>query len=234
VILDRTTLTPLFVQTYAGSALDWQNLYDVWFTADSTIKDSSASLGAKLSKIEQTMNEARADTAGSWYFNSLSGATHMTPVDAARATNQKAYELIGVSIGTKQTLGVMQMDFPAERLVYRIIKSNFAGPASCSAKTFRGTDSNHSYVEFNMPANKLTGTVITVPGGAYDKSSGIICNRVVWRPSAISRQLAPCSQASVRTPGAGRTRGRPDARRSPPPGSSLAEAPFRQCAIASR
>lgn len=116
-----------------------QNYWDVWFLDDNNYdpKSHRASLRAKLNLIEKYMKDAQADVAGTWYFNSLSGATHMTPVDVARATNQKAYDLIGVSTGTKRKLGIMQMDFPAERLVYRIIKSNFTGgPPSARSITF--------------------------------------------------------------------------------------------------
>lgn len=64
-----------------------------------------------------------------WVFNFLSGSTLMLPRDVAKATNEAAYCHLGPYRG-KKNLGTVIMDFPGERLIYRIIKTNFKLPPS--------------------------------------------------------------------------------------------------------
>jgi hypothetical protein len=185
-----------------------QNYWDVWFLDDNNSDYNShrASLRAKLNLIEKYMKDAQADLTGTWYFNSLSGATHMTPVDVARATNQKAYDLIGVSTGTKRKLGIMQMDFPAERLVYRIIKSNFTGgPLASRSITF---NNQAGYVAKMTVVYFMTETIggVAVPMAKSISTPAISLG--FSRPLEIPRNTAKGFPISVLIEGIGTVKGK--------------------------
>lgn len=185
-----------------------QNYWDVWFLDDNNSDYNShrASLRAKLNLIEKYMKDARADVTGTWYFNSLSGATHMTPVDVARATNQKAYDLIGVSTGTKRKLGLIQMDFPAERLVYRIIKSNFTG-GSPSARSI--TFNNQAgYVAQMTVIYFMTETIGGVPLPIGKSLSTPAISVGFSSPLEIPRDTAKGMPISVVIEGIGTVKGK--------------------------
>ena len=185
-----------------------QNYWDVWFLDDNNYdpKSHRASLRAKLNLIEKYMKDAQADVAGTWYFNSLSGATHMTPVDVARATNQKAYDLIGVSTGTKRKLGLMQMDFPAERLVYRIIKSNFTGgPLASRSITF---NNQAGYVAKMTVVYFMTETIGGVPVPMAKSISTPAISLGISKSLEIPRNTAAGMPISVVIEGIGTVKGK--------------------------
>lgn len=157
-----------------------QDYYKVYFLQhDQTKSTDWATLPAKKRLIKKYIDKARAVAAGGGplVFNFLSGAYGMTPDNVADYTNDTAYDYIA-SPGYARMNGVLVMDFPGEQLVYRIIKSNFTSSVSCPAKTYRVT-SAHSWAEFRLPA-KRKGTIIDIPGGAYNKYASAKCNRVRW------------------------------------------------------
>jgi len=118
----------------------------------------------------------------------------MTPVDVARATNQKAYDLIGVSTGTKRKLGIMQMDFPNERLVYRIIKSNFAqappeGARECAKEGERCQFSGTGDVSYGAGDKWITKTA----------TNGINCGVAAFGTDPAPNVLKTCKIVAVAT-----------------------------------
>jgi len=104
-----------------------QNYYKVSLLAHdkADAKTQEATMPAKKRLIKQYIDKARKEPASmEMIFNLLSGSTHMTPQNVADYTNDTAYDYIKHD-GKKRTNGVIIMDFPGEKLVYRIIKSNF-------------------------------------------------------------------------------------------------------------
>ena len=100
-----------------------QDYYKVyWFAHNQTKGSDWATLPSKKDKIKEYINTAK--NSSKWVLNHLSGAVGMTPPDVARATNNMTYEYLAEKSG-KRKLGILIMDFPGERLIYRIIKSNF-------------------------------------------------------------------------------------------------------------
>ncbi len=156
---------------------DTQDLYKVYWLAGDGInwKDDKAHLPGKKKVVNQYLD--KANTSDKWVRNYLSGSTGMAPSDVARATNGSAYKHIGINWG-KRNMGIVITDFPGEKLLYRIIKSNFAGVKEHPAKTFR-CESQHSWVEFRLPASKA-GQIIEIPSGAYNHYVFPKCNRVRW------------------------------------------------------
>jgi hypothetical protein len=103
-------------------SFDIQDYYKVYFLAGDGFSGDAANLPGKKKVINQYFD--RAVSSSKWVLNHLSGSTGMIPSDVARATNNTAYDYLGLDGGTRK-LGVVIMDFPGEQLVYRIIKSNF-------------------------------------------------------------------------------------------------------------
>jgi len=157
------------------SAADIQDKYKVYWLAHKMNDGEKVSLPSKKDVIKAQIRDAKTPKSGKLYLNHLSGAMGMTPKDVARATNGETYKYIA---GRRGPLGVVIMDFPGDKLVYRIIKSNFRSSEFCSPKTFR-TVSAKTWAEFRLP-KKREGSTITVKGGAYNKYVFPKCNRVHW------------------------------------------------------
>lgn len=123
---------------------------------------------------------AKAAHSNQLVVNHLSGAVGMKPRHLAGIVNESAYKSIGLYAG-KRKLGVLVMDYPGDRLIYRIVKSNLVSGAAteCAAKEYR-TDSVASYAIFKLPGSQV-GHKISFKGGAYNHyvfPRG--CNRVTW------------------------------------------------------
>lgn len=70
------------------------------------------------------------------------------------------------------------MDFPGDRLVYRIIKTNFESMKHCSKRVWR-VQSDRTFAEFHIPASRV-GTIRTVVKGAYHRFIFPKCHRATW------------------------------------------------------
>lgn len=114
---------------YPGN-MDIQDLYKVYALANNKtdFKTDYATLPGKKSEINNYIKkayDARNDDKPIWFLNYLSGSTGMAPVDVARATNESAYKYIKEEATEKYPMGIVIMDFPGEKLLYRIMRSNF-------------------------------------------------------------------------------------------------------------
>jgi hypothetical protein len=163
-----------------ANALVQDNYYVFAFLNDYTNEDS-VSLPTKRNLVVQYIDIASDPKNTQWVFNHLSGAGGMAPRDVAGAgayegTNYVAYYHAPYS--GERSLGTIIMDFPGERLLYRIIKSNFQGQMACQAATFRD-QSAHSWAEFRLPTGIETQTIV-IPSGAYNNYVFPTCNRVFW------------------------------------------------------
>lgn len=67
---------------------------------------------------------AKSLSSSKLILNHLSGSTGLFPIDVAKRTNPTAYKKMGPWDG-KEPRGVVIMDYPGERLVFRVIKTNF-------------------------------------------------------------------------------------------------------------
>ena len=155
-----------------------QRFYKVyWLAHQETKNDDWATLPSKKKLIRDYIDKAQRNTG--WVVNQLNGSTGMSPRDVARATNRDAYEYLGTLPGQRK-LGLMVMDFPGERLIYRIIKSNFdfSNVCNCPAKTIR-KESPIGYVEVKLPEQE-TGSVITIDAGSYRLPYGSTCYGIYW------------------------------------------------------
>jgi hypothetical protein len=163
--------------SYHDAIFDTQDLYKVYWLAGDGInwEDEKAHLPGKKKVVNQYLD--KANSSDKWVRNYLSGSTGMAPSDVARAVNGSAYKHIGINWG-RRNMGLVIMDFPGEKLLYRIIKSNFASVKEYPAKTFR-CESQHSWVEFRLPAGK-EGQIIEIRAGAYNHFASSKCNRVRW------------------------------------------------------
>ncbi|MGD1925000.1 MAG: phosphatidylinositol-specific phospholipase C [Paracoccaceae bacterium] len=163
--------------SYSGTNTTIQDSYKVYYMAhDNPFGSDTVSLPQKKRKVRNYVDKARKSSK--LVLNHLSGAIGMIPKDVARATNGDAYNKLGPYTGRKQN-GVMIMDFPGEKLLYRIIKSNFKSTRMCAPKTWK-TQSDHTYAKFQMPRASV-GTVIKIKGGAYNKYVFPKCNRATWK-----------------------------------------------------
>lgn len=173
-----------------------QRRYKVFFYAHEELKDEDwATLPSKKKEINKYIDIAIANP-DKWVENQLSGSTGMIPYDVARATNRSAYEYLGTRSG-KKSLGILLMDFPGERLIYRIIKSNFdfGTNCRCPAKTYR-EETRVSWVEFRMPAAE-TGTSITIDPGTYRQSYGSTCYGIFWDQLRFTCDPRSCTWKKV-------------------------------------
>ncbi|CAN8075987.1 unnamed protein product [Agarophyton chilense] len=170
-----SSLTDKGIQ-WGGSLTDMQNIYKVYALLNNyPFGSDTASIGQKKGLVREYID--KAPTSNKLIINFLSGAVGMIPKDVARSTNQNAYEHIGPYKATKR-VGVITMDFPGDKLVYRVIKTNFATNEYCSAKTFR-TQSDKTWAEFRLP-RATVGTIISFKGGAYYRYSFPKCHRATW------------------------------------------------------
>eukprot|EP00177_Eucheuma_denticulatum_P004615 GFKZ01008398.1.p1 GENE.GFKZ01008398.1~~GFKZ01008398.1.p1 ORF type:complete len:467 (+),score=40.49 GFKZ01008398.1:79-1479(+) len=153
-----------------------QNTYKVYAMLNNNpFGPDTASIGQKKELVRNYIDKAA--TSSKLVINFLSGAEGMTPKDVARSTNQNAYEHIGGYKGAKR-VGVIIMDYPGEKLVYRVIKTNYAPTEYCSPRTWR-TQSGKTWAEFRMP-EAVVGTSINIQGGAYYKYKFPKCHRATW------------------------------------------------------
>jgi hypothetical protein len=156
-----------------------QDAYNVFAFLHRMHNGDDVSLPSKKELVKEHIREAmqRGD-GGGLVLNHLSGSGGMAPQDVAGAVNGETYRfLAGTAPGTR--LGVLIMDFPGERLLYRIVKSNFRFEGNCPARTWR-VQSDHSWAEFQLPDGAPVGQVIAIPAGAYNKYRFPKCNRVHW------------------------------------------------------
>lgn len=161
---------------WTDTLTDSQNTYRVYFEPfDNPFGSGTASLAQKMRMVGEQIDKAA--TSSKLVLNFLSGAEGMTPADVAESTNPYAYNYIG-SYESKKRVGVLIMDFPGERLVYRIIKTNFESEGYCEAHTFR-TESSKTWAEFRMP-KAVVGTSIFIKGGGYGRYVFPKCHRATW------------------------------------------------------
>ncbi|KAI0558176.1 hypothetical protein FGB62_229g05 [Gracilaria domingensis] len=161
---------------WTDSLVDAQNTFKVYLLPfDKPVGSDTASMAEKLDLIGAQLN--RATTSSKLILNFLSGAQGMTPIDVAGYSNEYTYNHIGTGEGTLRT-GVVIMDFPGERLVYRIIKTNFEAQGYCDSFTFR-TESDKTWAEFRLP-QAVVGTSIYIRGGAYARYVFPKCHRATW------------------------------------------------------
>jgi hypothetical protein len=155
-----------------------QNYWKVsWLAHEATTGCSSATLPSKFKLVRQYVDHAHRGFDG-FILNFLSGATHMAPVDVARAVNRDAFYYIEERHGKHaERLGIFMMDFPGEQLVARIISRN-REQAHCKPKSFYSR-SDATWVRFNLPKGGKYEE-IRVPGGANNKYVFPKCNRVFW------------------------------------------------------
>ncbi|KAI0565154.1 phospholipase [Gracilaria domingensis] len=166
-----------------GKGIKWdsaltetQNTYKVYALLNNNpFGSGTASIGQKKELVRSYIDKAA--TSSKLVINFLSGAEGMIPKDVARSTNQNAYEHIGGYNGAKR-VGVIIMDFPGEKLVYRVIKTNFEATEYCEPRTWR-TQSDKTWAEFRMP-RAVVGTSISIKGGAYYKYKFPKCHRATW------------------------------------------------------
>eukprot|EP00178_Gracilaria_changii_P025325 TRINITY_DN78087_c0_g1_i1.p1 TRINITY_DN78087_c0_g1~~TRINITY_DN78087_c0_g1_i1.p1 ORF type:complete len:467 (-),score=71.36 TRINITY_DN78087_c0_g1_i1:401-1801(-) len=166
-----------------GKGIKWdsaltetQNIYKVYALLNNyPFGSDTASIGQKKGLVRTYIDKAA--TSSKLVLNFLSGAEGMIPKDVARSTNQNAYEHIGGYDGAKR-VGVIIMDFPGEKLVYRVIKTNFEASEYCEPRTWR-TQSGKTWAEFRMP-RAVVGTSISIKGGAYYKYKFPKCHRATW------------------------------------------------------
>lgn len=93
-----------------------------WLLNDNPFGKGTVSLAQKVRLINLFIDDAEHNNVLT--MNHVSGAVGMMPRDVARVTNASTYERI-VATPEQNKLGVLIMDFPGERLIYRIIKANF-------------------------------------------------------------------------------------------------------------
>lgn len=162
--------------SYGNNKIERQDDYKVfWVFHDNPFGADTVSLPQKKERIAQYIDKAK--TGSELTLNHLSGAIGMTPGDVAEATHAAAYEKIG-PYKSKKKLGVLIMDYPGDKMIYRTIKTNFTSSATCRARTWR-TVSDETWAEFRMPRS-TAGTVHTIKGGGYYKYVFPKCNRVTW------------------------------------------------------
>ncbi len=170
------------MRMFGNGDIDIQDTYKVyWLANNNPFGAGTASLGQKNDLVRSYIDAAAAGSK--LIINHLSGAVGMIPKDVAGSTNAAAFETIGSNPG-KKILGVLAMDFPGDKIVYRTIKTNFASTVSCPAQSW-ATYSDASYARFNMPTSKA-GTIIKIKGGAYNHYVFPKCNRATWTDLSFS------------------------------------------------
>jgi len=180
---------------YSEKNSEIQDFYKVYWLAHKQTKgDNWATLPSKKEKIKKYIDKAAGSST--WVLNHLSGAVGMTPPDVARSTNAETYKYLEGR--GKSKLGIIIMDFPGEKLIYRIIKSNFdfSSYCNCPPKTFR-VSSHHSWAEFRLPQGTGNQT-INIKGGAYNKYKFPKCNRVRWSDLEFVCNPSSCNWEKVK------------------------------------
>lgn len=156
-----------------------QDAYRTWFIPGQHERGDNVSIQTKKDLVARFIRRAH-DAAGSGplVINHLSGAVGMAPNDVARRVNGATYAHLA-NTGLPRSTGILVMDFPGERMVYRIIRTNLDGEGRCQARTFR-VQSAHSWAEFRLPADRPVGQVLEIRSGAYNRYRFPRCNRVHW------------------------------------------------------
>ncbi|MFK7980896.1 MAG: phosphatidylinositol-specific phospholipase C domain-containing protein [Saprospiraceae bacterium] len=178
-----------------NSDTELQDRYKVYWLAHKQTKGTDwATLPSKKEEIKKYIDKAA--NSSKWVLNHLSGAIGMTPPHVARETNNDAYKYLGTKSG-KRNLGIIIMDYPGEKLIYRILKSNFdfSERCNCPPETFRNISAK-SWVEFRLPQGKGNQSIF-IKGGAYNKFSGFKCNRVYWSDLQFSCNPNSCKWERV-------------------------------------
>ena len=161
----------------SGRFLDIQDDYQ--------IGRNSISFSQKERRISDYIHRAQYRQSPKITLNHVSavaegtiGGIFVNPISLAKRLNVWAYKALGSHNG-KRSVGVIIMDFPGEKLLYRIISKNFVKRRTCTAKTYR-TQSGGTYALFMMPRAKA-GTVISIRAGAYAiHARWWTCHRATW------------------------------------------------------
>lgn len=168
---------------YDGPAMVIQDFYKVYpFGSDFPAGDDRVTLDQKKRQIGAYLETAK--TSSKMVLNHLSGAVGMFPDDVAEKTNEYAYEKIGPFVATKTT-GILAIDYPGARLIYRIIKTNFATSVECIGRTWYAL-SDATFAKFEIPSSPV-GTRFSFRGGAYAIREHIFkCHRSTWTDLEIT------------------------------------------------
>lgn len=171
---------------YDGALTSIQDFYKVYGVLnDSPFGEDTVSLRQKMRLVVEFIQKAL--DAKSLYLNHLSGANGLLPADVARSTNQAGYDAIG-RYNTKKSTGIVIMDYPGARLIYRVIKTNFSpseeddnvmnSVVMCASQTWR-VASDMTWAEFRMPKSHV-GREIFIRKGAYGIYRFPKFHRVWW------------------------------------------------------
>lgn len=84
------------------------------------------SLNRKVRLVEELLQKTSESPRNTWAFNALSGSTGLIPRTVSNRTNPAAYDKLAKVCGVNPSrVGLIWMDYPGEKLIYRIIKCNF-------------------------------------------------------------------------------------------------------------
>lgn len=108
---------------YEGENTNIQDFYKVYSTRkEFPYGADTVSVAQKKRFIDDYLKEA--PSSSKIVLNFVSGSTGMHPINVARITNRATFSALGPHVGPKAT-GVLIMDFPGEKLIHRIIRTNF-------------------------------------------------------------------------------------------------------------
>lgn len=109
---------------YDGVNTDIQDFYKVYSTRTDFPKgQDTVSVAQKKKFIEQYLR--KASLSSKIVLNYVSGSTGMHPINVAKVTNKSVHNNVGIHHGPQLT-GVLIMDFPGEKLIHRVIRTNFS------------------------------------------------------------------------------------------------------------
>lgn len=153
VVRGHGAIIPSVVTSLDPSDVQMQNYYAVnWVPYDSGPSDpdnnaSNVTLPAKVRLAKEFLQKTIRGDPLKWRLNYLSGSTGAAPDTVANSTNPAIYEEIGSynHANGKKRVGVILMDFPGEKLIYRIIRTNFTFNSNTSIYTL-------------MASSRLTGS----------------------------------------------------------------------------
>ena len=156
------------------------------------LRKDKASISSKEDSIMKYIEIA--DTSSKWVLNHLSGAQGMSPSGVAKITNSLAFAYLGLS-NNKRNVGILIMDFPGEKLIERIIKTNFSSDCLCPEIVFRN-ESEKSWVEFRLPEGS-GNEIIHIKHGAYNNLVLPRCYRVTWSDLVFKCNISNCKWEKV-------------------------------------
>lgn len=123
VVVLRNAAFEGFGIPYEGTVTDIQDYFRVYRSKTNYPRGpDSVSLRQKKKFVREYLT--RAQGSSKIVLNFASGSTGLFPDTVARKTNVFVYDMIG-RVTEPKTTGVVIMDFPGEKLVYRILKTNF-------------------------------------------------------------------------------------------------------------